>query len=140
MLQNSREKIGNTPVYIKIPINIPDLSFDPTLLEAVLLNLLDNATKFAPQDKPIEIYALLNDTNTKVIVSIEDNGPGIAADEVSKLFEKFYRGRMLTTEPGLGLGLAICKMVIEAHGGKIWAENRNVGGAAFRFTLPLGKD
>ncbi len=56
-------------------------------------------------------------------------------DEMNLLFEKFYRGKTTTAERGLGLGLAICKMIVEAHGGKIWAENRLDGGAAFRFTL-----
>ena len=60
-------------------------------------------------------------------------------DEITNLFEKFYRGRMVTTERGLGLGLAICNRIIKAHGGMIWAENRKEGGAAFRFTLPLKK-
>jgi two-component system sensor histidine kinase KdpD len=138
VLTTSREKIGKTPVYINIPAVIPNIPFDPTLLEAVLLNLIDNAVKFAPGDKPIEIYATIN--KDMVIVSIEDSGPGISADEVHKLFEKFYRGRLLTTERGLGLGLAICRIIIEAHGGKIWAENRDQGGAAFRFSLPLGKE
>ncbi len=70
-------------------------------------------------------------------MSIEDRGPGIMADEVNLLFEKFYRGRLLTTERGLGLGLAIFRRIIEAHGGKMWAENRKEGGAVLRFTLPL---
>lgn len=133
VLNASRKKMGNTPVYINIPNEIPDLAFDQTLMEGVFVNLLDNSLKFAPKDKPIEISAIL-DMN-KVIVSVEDQGPGIFADEENKLFEKFYRGRMLTTQRGLGLGLAICKMIIEAHGGTIWAENRAGGGSAFRFTL-----
>ncbi len=58
-------------------------------------------------------------------------------DEVIKLFEKFYRGRMISSERGLGLGLAICHRIIKAHGGAIWAENRKEGGAPLRFTLPL---
>jgi len=137
VLQSSREKLGKTPVYIKIPTEIPDVSFDPTLLEGVLFNLIDNAVKFAPPEKPIEILIVFNHDHDKVIVSVEDRGPGIAADEAYKLFEKFYRGRMLTSERGLGLGLAICRIIIEAHGGKIWAENREGGGAAFRFSLPI---
>lgn len=137
VLRSSRVKIGRTPIYIKIEPDIPDIPFDSTLLEGVLMNLLDNATKFAPADKPIEIYASLISNQQKVLISIEDHGPGIIDDEGNLLFEKFYRGRMLTTERGLGLGLTICRMIIEAHGGKIWAENRSEGGAVFRFTLPV---
>jgi len=139
VLTTSREKIGKTPLFVKIPLDIPDIPLDNVLLEGVLLNLLDNAVKFAPKDQPIEIQVILSAERDKIVVSIGDRGPGIEADEVKKLFEKFYRGRMLTTERGLGLGLglAICRIIIEAHGGKIWAENREGGGAAFIFSLPV---
>ncbi|HSX20786.1 MAG TPA: ATP-binding protein, partial [Gammaproteobacteria bacterium] len=135
VIHSSRDKLGSTPVYIEIPSEIPLIPFDKVLMEGVFLNLLDNAIKFAPKEQTITISAKLSDD--KVIVSVEDRGPGISGDEVSRLFEKFYRGRMLTSKRGLGLGLAICRMIIEAHGGIIWAENRDGGGSAFRFTLPL---
>lgn len=137
VLKTSRGKIGKTPIYINIPIEVPNIPFDHTLLEGVVLNLLDNALKFAPLDKPIEIFVAVNHDTQIVIVSIEDRGPGIVSDEKNKVFDKFYRGRLLTNEHGLGLGLAICKMIVEAHGGKIWVENRDGGGAAFRFSLPI---
>ena len=66
-----------------------------------------------------------------------DRGPGLAADELERVFEKFYHAK--SASAGAGLGLAICRAVIEAHGGRIWAENRPGGGAVFRFTLPLGE-
>lgn len=135
IIKASRAKLAHTPVYIQIPPEIPMIPFDKILIEGVFINLLDNALKFAPQDQVIEISASLGDG--KVIVSVGDRGPGIYGDEVSRLFEKFYRGRMLTTKRGLGLGLAICRMIIEAHGGIIWAENRDGGGAVFKFTLPV---
>lgn len=135
VIQDSREKLGATPVYIQISNDLPLVPFDKVLMEAVMLNLLDNAIKFAPAEKTIEIIAV--QTNNFVIVSVSDRGPGIYDDEVSKLFEKFYRGRMLTSKRGLGLGLAICRMIVEAHGGKIWAENRDGGGSVFKFSLPL---
>lgn len=131
----ARGKLGHTPIYIQIPVEIPPIHLDKILMEGVFQNLLDNALKFAPQGETIAILVSLSEEN--VIVSVEDRGPGIYGDEVSRLFEKFYRGRMLTSKRGLGLGLAICRMIIEAHGGSIWAENRDGGGAAFKFTLPL---
>jgi two-component system sensor histidine kinase KdpD len=137
VLQSSRVKIGSTPVYIKLDKDLPDVPFDQKLLEGVIINLLDNAIKFAPPDKPIEIFAVLSNDKERVIISIEDYGPGIVEDEINLLFDKFYRGRSLTTERGLGLGLAICRIIVEAHGGKIWAENREGGGSAFRFTLSV---
>jgi two-component system sensor histidine kinase KdpD len=122
-------------IILHIPADLPPIPFDNTLIKEVLLNLIENAINFTPTETPIEISADID--NDKVVISIEDNGPGIMPDEVNRLFEKFYRGRMLTSKRGLGLGLAICRNIVDAHGGTIWAENRKEGGAAFRFTLPL---
>ncbi len=135
VVKTSREKLGKTPVYVHIPIDLPLIRFDPVLLEGVFSNLLDNAIKFAPNDQVIEILAQVD--VERVVVSVEDRGPGIDGDEQSKLFEKFYRGHMLTSKRGLGLGLAICRIIVEAHGGQIWAQNRVGGGAVFKFSLPL---
>lgn len=129
------KKIGNKPIIINIPTDIPKIPFDSTLLEEVVSNLIDNAIKFTPSDTPIEISAYIKEY--KAVVCIADRGPGIMQDEVKLLFEKFYRGRMLLSERGLGLGLAICRSIIKAHGGEIWAETREGGGASFCFSLPL---
>lgn len=134
-LKISYTKSGKKHINILLPNDLPKIPLDKTLIEEVFVNLIDNSMKFTPAESAIDIKAHLD--NQYVVVSIEDNGPGIMPDEVNKLFEKFYRGRMLTTERGLGLGLSICRAIISAHGGKIWAENRKEGGAAFRFTLPL---
>ncbi len=135
VIKTLSKKIGKKPIFIKLPTQLPDVPFDNTLMQEVFINLIDNAIKFTPPDSPIEISVIVE--SNRVVVSVEDRGPGIVFDEVSKLFEKFYRGRLLTTERGLGLGLAICNRIIKAHGGEIWAENRPDGGAIFRFTLPL---
>jgi len=137
VVKTSSKKLYDRKVTIIIPPNLPDIPFDPTLIQEALLNLIDNAVKFTPSGSPIEIIVTLDEQNKNVLISIEDHGPGIVEDEIKKLFEKYYRGRMLTAERGLGLGLAICQKIITAHGGKIWAENRKGGGAVFRFTLPL---
>ncbi len=134
-LKISYTKSGKKHINIFLPHDLPKIPLDKTLIEEVFVNLIDNAMKFTPAESAINIKA--DRDNQYVVISIEDNGPGIMPDEVNKLFEKFYRGRMLTTERGLGLGLSICRAIISAHGGKIWAENRKEGGAAFRFTLPL---
>lgn len=135
VVTSARAKLDKTPVYVHIPPEIPLIPLDQVLLEGVFLNLLDNAVKFAPKDQTIEIFAQLE--KDRVVVSIEDRGPGIDGDEHNKLFQKFYRGHMLTSKRGLGLGLAICRIIIEAHGGQIWAQNRDGGGAIFKFSLPL---
>lgn len=129
------KKVASKPIKINIPSDLPKVPLDRILLEEVFINLIDNAIKFTPKDSPIEIFAEVKDD--KVLVSVGDKGPGIMPDEVNLLFEKFYRGRMLESERGLGLGLAICRSIIKAHGGEIWAENRADGGAMFHFTLPL---
>jgi len=131
----SGRKINDRELTIDVPDHIPKVTCDHALIGEVLLNLLDNAVKFTPANSPITISAHV--TGNNLVVSVEDKGPGIVTDEVNRLFEKYYRGRLLTAERGLGLGLAICRIVIEVHGGYIWAENLNDGGAAFRFTLPL---
>jgi len=135
VIKTLSKKMGKRPIYVNLPANLPDVPFDNTLMQEVFINLIDNAIKFTPPDSPIDITVVVE--NQFVVVSVEDRGPGIVFDEVDKLFEKFYRGRLLTTERGLGLGLAICHNIIKAHGGEIWAENRAQGGAIFRFTLPL---
>jgi two-component system sensor histidine kinase KdpD len=130
-----KSKLGNRQINIQIPADLPLIPLDDTLIKEVLINLIENAIQFTPLDTPIDISAFAE--KDKVVVSIEDRGPGIVPDEVNRLFEKFYRGRMLTSKRGLGLGLAICKYIVNAHAGIIWAENRKDSGAAFRFTLPL---
>ena len=135
VIHSLHRELGKRPIHIHVSNDLPRIPFDKILLEQVLENLIDNATKFTPPKSPIDITAKIDNKN--LVVSIEDHGPGISKDEVDKLFEKFYRGRMLTTERGLGLGLALCRHIIKAHGGEIWAENRPEGGAVFRFTIPL---
>jgi len=135
ILQSSENKWRQRKIEVHIPDTIPKIPFYITLIGEVFINLIDNAIKFSEPDTVIEISAITQEN--KVIISIKDRGPGIMQDEVAQLFEKFYRGRLITTERGLGLGLAICRIIIEAHNGEIWAENRKEGGAIFRFMLPL---
>jgi two-component system sensor histidine kinase KdpD len=135
VLDRLSEKIKDRPLKTSLPEDLPLLSFDPLLIEQVLMNLLDNALKYTPQGTPIEISASVRDG--EVMVELEDRGPGIPPGEEEKIFEKFVRAS--ATGGGIGLGLTICRAVITAHGGKIWAENRAGGGAAFRFTLPVGE-
>ncbi len=116
----------------------PDLRIpvDADLIRRALMQILENARKYAPPDSPIAIAA--HAESGQAVVSVSDRGPGIAPDEIERVFEKFYRGRHGRAKvEGTGMGLSIAKGIIEAHGGKIHAENRAGGGAVISFTLPL---
>jgi two-component system sensor histidine kinase KdpD len=136
-LERLSRQLTAHPVHIDIAPDFPLLPFDGILLEQVLMNLLDNAAKYAPAGTPIDIHAWID--NGEALVQVADRGPGLAAEELGRVFEKFYRGAhtMATASRGAGLGLAICIAIMQAHGGRIWAENRPGGGACFLFSLPL---
>ena len=116
--------------------DLPLVSFDAVLIERVLCNLLDNALKYGAGGGVIRIVAA--QTAQDVEMSVEDRGPGVAAGMESKIFSKFVRGEKESNQAGVGLGLAICRAIVEAHGGKIGVAQGAAGGARFAFTLPLG--
>jgi len=136
-LDRSSRQLTAHPVHVELAADFPLLPFDGLLLEQVLMNLFDNAAKYAPAGTPIDLHAWIDDD--EALVQVADRGPGLAADELGRVFEKFYRGLQATApvSRGAGLGLAICSAIIQAHGGRIWAENRPGGGACFLFSLPL---
>jgi two-component system sensor histidine kinase KdpD len=116
-----------------------ELFVDAGLVRRALLQVIENARKYAPPNSPIHIEARKD--GGCAAIKILDRGPGIQADELQRIFEKFYRGRRGRDKvEGTGMGLAIAKGIIEAHGGKIRAENRPGGGAGIVMTLPLLPD
>ncbi|QZA76398.1 sensor histidine kinase KdpD [Deefgea tanakiae] len=123
-------------VRVDLPSNLPLLEYDAVLIERVLVNLLGNAAKYTPAGSEIIISAQIDDQQVTVLVS--DNGPGLPAGAAARLFEKFTRGVNESATPGVGLGLAICRSIITAHGGQIQARNLSPNGAEFSFTLPRG--
>lgn len=133
VLNRLDDRLKGRPIKTTLPEDLPLVSFDPLLIEQVLVNLLDNAIKYTPLETPIELSAFVRDG--EIIVEIEDRGAGIPAGEEEKIFDKFVRGS--ATGGGIGLGLTICRAIITAHSGWIRAENRQGGGAIFRFSLPL---
>jgi two-component system sensor histidine kinase KdpD len=126
-------QLGERPVSVHLPSDLPLVPLDEVLIEQVLVNLLENAVKYTPPGSPIDLSAWAGDQ--QVTVEVADRGPGLPAGDEQRVFEKFFRAQSATG--GAGLGLTICRGIIEAHGGRIWAENRPDGGAVFRFTLPL---
>ncbi len=131
VLNRLGERLNDHPVTLNLPENLPLIPFDGLLLEQVLMNLFENAIKYSPAGTPLELSA--SEQLYTVTVELADRGPGIPPGEEERIFEKFVRGR--NAGGGVGLGLAICRAIITAHGGRIWAENRPGGGAEFRFTL-----
>lgn len=130
-LESSARTLGRRAVKTDLPEDLPLVPLDAVLMEQVFVNLLENAARHAPGESPIEVSARAD--GERVVVTVADRGPGLPPADLARAFEKFYRGN----PGGAGLGLAICRAVVEAHGGRIRAENRDGGGAAFSFDLPL---
>ncbi|MBV6816527.1 two-component system sensor histidine kinase KdpD [Rahnella sp. PD12R] len=127
--------LANDTIKIDLPAEMVLVNCDASLIERVLINLLENAHKYAGVGATIGIKALpLGDW---LEIEVWDNGPGIPEGAEHAIFEKFARGNKESAIPGVGLGLAICRAIIEVHDGRIWAENAPDGGARFRFRLPL---
>jgi two-component system sensor histidine kinase KdpD len=133
-LERLEPRLQGRPVEVDLPGNLPLLSVDPVLLEQVLVNLLENAAKHTPAGSAIELRA--RDQAGGVTVEVSDRGPGLPAGAEARVFEKFFR-QARPGVAGVGLGLSICRGIVEAHGGTILAENRAGGGATFRIALPM---
>jgi two-component system sensor histidine kinase KdpD len=126
--------LATRPVTTRIP---PDLlvPMDDVLIEQVLINLIDNVVKYTPADSPLDVN--VDDTGRAVVIEIADRGQGLRPGEEQRVFEKFHRSQEGPSARGAGLGLAICRGIVRAHGGSIWAENRPGGGLSVRFSLPV---
>jgi len=118
-----------------LPADLPLVPLDGVLIEQVLINVLDNALKYTPPGSPLSLAAWT--TDGAMTVEVADQGPGLPPGEEQRVFDKFYRVQRPGAASGAGLGLTICRGIMAAHGGQIWAENRSGGGTALRFTLPL---
>jgi two-component system sensor histidine kinase KdpD len=134
-LHNLGERVEERQVLVDVPENIPLVPMDFVLILQVLVNLIDNSLKYSPPDKPIEIQVTHNDGEVQIHVS--DRGVGIPASDLERIFDKFYRVQRPENVSGTGLGLSISKGIVEAHGGRIWAENRRGGGAILSIALPV---
>jgi two-component system aerobic respiration control sensor histidine kinase ArcB len=132
----SSATIRNINFSSDIPSTLTDIRLDESRIEQVVVNLLSNAFKFTPENGEVSIRAKMIDDS--LLVEVKDNGPGIAEENISKIFNSYYRVENGNHQPaGLGLGLSLCKTIIEAHGGKIWVESEIGKGSTFCFTVPL---
>ena len=133
VLNRLADRLKDRPLTTKIPQDLPLIPFDTLLMEQVFSNLMENALRHTPPDTSIDITVMQQDD--AVVIEIADRGPGIPLHEEEAIFGKFTRST--NTRMGAGIGLSICRAIIEAHGGHIRAENRPGGGAAFRFVIPI---
>lgn len=121
-----------------VPADLPLVSVDVDLLRRVMQNLIGNAIKFTPARGTVTIGAQVDTADSSwITMSIQDTGTGIPPDLQARLFQKFVAGRVRGR--GSGLGLAFCRLVVEAHGGRIWVESTPGSGSQFHFTLPLAE-
>ena len=146
-LQRLEPQLAGREIITSLPEDLPLISVDDVLIGQVLTNLIENAVKYTPAGSPIEISA--RNRREGIELEVADRGPGFTEGEEVRVFEKFYRGASVAAngtggQPqatpriirGAGLGLPICKAIVEAHRGKITACNRTGGGAVFRIVLP----
>jgi two-component system sensor histidine kinase KdpD len=135
-LEAARGMLQRHSVVVQLPRDLPLVKFDAVLIERVLVNLFENVSKYTPPGSTVTLSAQV--IGDQLSVSVADNGPGLPAGREEAVFQKFTRGERESSTPGVGLGLAICRAIIESHQGKITAAPRPGGGAIFTFTLPLG--
>lgn len=132
------EALAKRPLKTKIEPELPLIQADFALIEQVLINLLDNALKYSEPGSKISISA--RRSGKQLAIMVADRGQQVPAEDLGKIFDKFYRLKSPLQVSGTGLGLAICKELIEAHGGKIWATNNSNGGVSITFVLPLSEN
>ncbi len=143
-LRACRRVLERHSVQVQLPPDLPLLQLDAVLMERLFSNLFENAAKYTAPDTPLVIGAQRIDEDGKpfVRVTVDDTGPGLPTGMEARIFEKFTRGEKESAKPGIGLGLAICRAIVDAHGGTIGAANRlaadgSIEGARFWFTLPV---
>ncbi|MCI0668696.1 MAG: sensor histidine kinase KdpD [Methylococcaceae bacterium] len=135
VLTRLHKRLEGRPLNVKLPAGSPLIHVDSVMIEQLLANLLENAVRYTPDGSPIEVTAEFGPLS--VSISVADRGPGIPKGHEDLLFEKFHRVQGERAQSGVGLGLTICRAIVEAHGGHIQAKNRASGGALFSFVLPF---
>lgn len=122
-------------IRLELPPDLPPVAADPSRLQRVLQNLIENALKYSTPGTRVTVSG--RRAGEEVVVAVEDRGPGLAPEHLPRLFERFYRGRHGDAPGGLGLGLYISRLIVEAHGGRIWCDSRPGEGSTFSFTVPV---
>ena len=143
-MQRWQEKIAsdsrNIRIELDLPASLPALHFDPEAIQQVVDNLLDNAVKFSLPNS--EVMVRVRDSGEAVIIAVQDHGVGLARNQLNQVFEQFYQVHSGRTRQfgGMGIGLALCRAFVEAHGGRTWAESAGEGqGSTFFVALPVAE-
>ncbi len=138
--EQTRVRLSDRPLYLRETPGLPLVYADRDRLMEALANLLDNADKYAPPDTAVFIETRADEL--EVVISVRDGGPGLPSDRLERIFDKFYRvdGSDAQAAYGYGLGLYVCRRLIEAQNGRIWAENHPEGGAVFSIALPVWQE
>lgn len=130
-----KPRLGGRTIVTLLPDDLPLVPLDMVLVTQVLVNILDNALKYAPPGTPLELAGSVE--LSRMVVTVADRGPGVPTQDLQRVFDKFYRIPVPEGAGGTGLGLSICKGIVEAHGGDISAENQTGGGLVVTVRLPL---
>jgi two-component system sensor histidine kinase KdpD len=138
VLQRLSRRLAGHRVEVHLPDDLPPVFADGVLIGQVLANLLENAAKYTPPGTPVSISARAD--RDEITIAVADEGPGLPSGEERRVFDKFHRATPEGPQSGVGLGLSIAKAIVQAHGGSIEAENLPLGGAVFRFSLPLPRE
>jgi PAS domain S-box-containing protein len=138
-LERVRAELKDREIVISVPCDLPNVEVDVPSMERTLANLVHNAHKYSPSNKPVFISARVSDGDSTLEIDIDDCGPGVPMQDRERVFEPFYRRESAahSSVPGKGLGLAICRSIIRSHAGRIWVEDRPGGGARFVVALPI---
>lgn len=134
-LTQMANQLRHRQITMDVPGELPPVSVDLVLAAQALVNLVDNAAKYSPADRPIDIRAYAE--GSQVVIEVNDQGAGIPPDALDHIFDKFYRMQRMSDTSSTGLGLSISRGIVELHGGRIWAANRSGGGATFAMALPI---
>ena len=138
-LSATQSRLAQWRIVLNLPQNLPMIMVEPTLIVQILTNLLENAAKYTPPGTTVTICADVRGEEG-ILISVEDDGPGLPAGDPERLFEKFQRGRSESNIVGVGLGLAICRAAARLHSGDVRASNPPAGGARFEISLPVARE
>ncbi|MFA6133092.1 MAG: sensor histidine kinase KdpD [Phycisphaerae bacterium] len=137
-LERTKKSLAGRQVKTHLPSDLPLVKLDGVLIEQVLINLLENVAKYTPAGSEVDVLTHMDGSD--LLLEVADRGPGLSDAERQRVFDKFYRGAAAAGgQRGAGLGLAICRAIATAHGGRIWQEDRPGGGARFILSIPQGE-